>query len=155
MSFLIEVMKGVRFSETPGTSGGFDGVRVRQKSEKHPYHPFFEIGYFKSPHVDFSAALRQAIREMVDNIFNLTMWQGRFDEPIPVHWSEAKHLVRAVLIDFDTFSVSAFSPAENDYYRQALEIIEETIDLVLKAGNQAREYYLRCYGLDGPALAPK
>jgi hypothetical protein len=155
MSFAIDVKRGGTFTNQLGMLSGFDGVSIRKKSAKHPDHPFFEIGYFQLPPDDFSAALRRAVLDALDSIFELKKFHGRLLEPVPVRWTEAKYLVRTALTDFDTFSISVLPQIENDYYKQALEIIEETIDQVLKPGDNPDEYYLRCYGLDDPSLAPE
>ena len=75
----------------------------------------------------------------------------RLGVPLEIDWLHAKERVARAFANFREWTVATTPPNELEWYKQGLEIIDETIDFVLGQGERRKGYRLEWherYGAD-------
>jgi len=149
MPYVITLSRDLSVSETPGSKTGFIGVAAIRPSTKYPQHPFFQMGRFQNPPIDSSTDLRVAVRIMLDFIFPLS--NAIVPDPglsIEIDWPKARERANEALRSVDELAGYISREDERNLYKQALEIVQETIEFVLEQTSTGENYSLLWQGFD-------
>jgi len=112
-------------------------------SAKYPH--LFKVGFFRSEHdrKGFNSHLKKMCGETLMSIFEVpkdTTSLAKAGAPQPsINWLRAKERAKEVKRKYDEW---VGGTDEKNFYQQALEIIEETIDYVLARAGDGKDYRL-------------
>ncbi len=150
MNYDVTLVEGAFASNMHGVRVHWEGKARSWPSKKYPNHLYL-IGYFRNPPPGSSPDLRRATRNALKDIFVLfDNASQRLGLPLEIDWPHAKEKATAALASFQEWATVTTPANELEWYKQALEIIDETIDFVLGQGDRRKEYRLEWHERYGP-----